>query len=282
MRALMIVFWHYQLGDCRDMHIFLKLLEKGFKVSECAHHLQLSLSAIELLCQAKKECDNILSHYTQLGVGIMTYFDNDYPSQLKQMDLPPIILAYKGNRKVLKNKTITIVTEDMMSYYANQLLDSAIEPLKQATLVLSTLFNSSRMIYDYMQPLNISCILVLNSGFDRQYPVKHVFLESHISKYGIVVSEYPLGVSFCKDSVLRHRHLVVGLANIVFMLECMPNSPHLINVHIGIEQNKDLLVPPHKLFIPNGLASNLLIQQGARMYLSANDLQESMDEVFVY
>lgn len=276
----MVIFWHYQMGNLNDGHVFLSLLQQGFSVEECVHHFGFSIEQQLLLQNSQSSYNYVLSIYHEKSIILVTIFDDNYPKPLKKMYFPPLVLACKGDVTLLNQQAMSLVCEDSVSYYAGEIIDSMCQSLKQVIIILSILFDSSRDIYDYTQKHRIPCILVLASGLDKQYPIKHLFLEQHIVRHGVIVSEYPLGISFSKVNVLRHRQLVVGLSGVVCIIECDDKSAHLLNAYMALEQNKDVVVPPHNLFKSNGVGANLLIQQGARMYLAPNDLKEAIEESY--
>lgn len=278
MKELIVIFWHYQMGNTHDAHTFLSLLEQGFTVEECCHHFGLTIEQYNLLKDTNLVYYNIVALYQKKEISLTTVFDDAYPSALKEMYFPPIVLACKGDLQLLTSPAVTFVSEDNVSYYAGEIMDDMCHSLKNVVVVLSILFDSSRDIYEYTQKHHLNCILVLASGLDKQYPMKHLFLEQHLIKHGLIISEYPLGMTFSKVNLLRHRQLVVGLSIAVCLVECEDKSAHLLNAYMALEQNKEVIVPPHNLFKPNGSGANLLIQQGARMYLTPTDLKEVIQE----
>lgn len=278
MKELMVIFWHYQMGDTHDAHTFLSLLEQSFNVEECCHHFCLTTEQCKLLESVAVTYDNIVALYQEKEISLVTLFDDNYPQSLKEMYFPPIVLACKGDLQLLTDPAITFVSEDNVSYYAGEIMDDMCHALNHVVVVLSILFDSSRDIYEYTQKHKLESILVLASGLDKQYPMKHLFLEQHILKHGLIISEYPLGTTFSKVNLLRHRQLVVGLSIAVCLVECEDKSAHLLNAYMALEQNKEVVVPPHNLFKSNGSGANVLIQQGARMYLTSDDLKEVIQE----
>lgn len=274
----MVIFWHYQMGDMHDAHTFLSLLGQGFSVEECCHHFRLTLEQCKLLEDASVTYNSVVDLYQKKDISLITVFDDTYPKPLKEMYFPPVVLACKGDLQLLASPAITFVSEDNVSYYAGEIMDDMCHSLKNVSIVLSILFDSSREIYEYTQKHDLNGILVLASGLDKQYPMKHLFLEQHLIKHGLIMSEYPLGMAFSKVNLLRHRQLVVGVSIAVCLIECEDKSAHLLNAYMALEQNKEVVVPPHNLFKPNGSGANLLIQQGARMYLTADDLKEVIQE----
>ncbi|MBS4769953.1 DNA-protecting protein DprA [Carnobacteriaceae bacterium zg-C25] len=280
MRELVIVFWHYQMGNDKDMHLFIELLMKNFSIEEVCHYFNFSMKQHDQLCAYRQEYRDIKKIYDTQSIRLLTFFDDHYPESLKAMHFPPLVLSYKGNIGLLSHKRITFVAENELSFYAEQVIDDMVSTLKGKTIVASILFDSTRYLYDYANKNGIRSILVLGSSFDKQYPLKHLFLENHAYKTGLVICEYPLNVPFRKTSLLRHRQLLVGLSSVVCVLECSKKSSHLLNAYVALEQNKEVVVPPHNLFEDFGNGGNSLIQEGARIYLCATDLQEALDDAY--
>jgi len=57
----------------------------------------------------KKNLDKYLEYMDKNNIDIITIYDEDYPNNLKSIYDPPISLYIKGNKKILNDKSISII-----------------------------------------------------------------------------------------------------------------------------------------------------------------------------
>lgn len=116
-------------------------------------------------------------------------------------------------------------------------------------------------------------IAVMANGLHRIYPSVHTQLAERIVQAGgAVVSEQAMGVDAHKYHFLARNRLVSGLADAVIVTEATDRSGTFSTVTHAIAQNKEVFAVPGPITSLLSVGPNRLIQDGAHVALSANDI----------
>ena len=92
----------------------------------------------------------------------------------------------------------------------------------------------------------------------------------------MLLSEMPMGwVPRAQDFPRRNR-LVSGLALGVVVVEAAKRSGSLITARLALEQNRDVFAVPGSPLDPRAEGGNHLIQEGAKLVTSAEDIIETL------
>jgi DNA processing protein len=119
-------------------------------------------------------------------------------------------------------------------------------------------------------------IAVLGSGLARLYPPEHEALADRMLPHGAVVSEYPPDAAPQAGRFPRRNRLVSGLADAVLVVEAPEKSGALITASMALEQGKDVLVVPGRVAGQRNRGGHRLIQDGAMLVESADDILLAM------
>lgn len=120
-----------------------------------------------------------------------------------------------------------------------------------------------------------TAIAVVAQGLHRIYPASHVGLAERIIKSGgALISEYPEGTEAQKYHFLARNRLVSGLADAVLVTEAADRSGTFSTVAHAISQNKEVFAVPGPITSLVSVGPNRLLQQGAHVTLSAQDILE--------
>ncbi|MBT4335397.1 DNA-protecting protein DprA, partial [bacterium] len=82
-----------------------------------------------------------------------------------------------------------------------------------------------------------------------------------------------------KNFVRRNR-LISGLSNVTLIIEATLKSGALITTKYALEQGKDILCLPGNIVYENSKGTNMLIQQGAKLITSSDDILDSLKEYY--
>ncbi|MDP2629729.1 MAG: DNA-processing protein DprA [Candidatus Harrisonbacteria bacterium] len=116
-------------------------------------------------------------------------------------------------------------------------------------------------------------IAVMPCGLKRIYPKEHASLAREIiGRGGALVSEYHPQRGIEKYQFLERNRIVSGLSLMTVVIEAPQRSGALSTASHCIEQNRELGVLPGPVSDPNYQGSNQLIQQGAALISSAQDV----------
>lgn len=116
-------------------------------------------------------------------------------------------------------------------------------------------------------------IAVLANGLHRVYPTAHTALAEQVIQHGgALVSEHPEGLEAHKYHFLARNRLVSGLADAVIVTEATDKSGTFSTVAHAISQNKEVFAIPGPITSLLSAGPNRLIQEGAHVVLSTNDV----------
>lgn len=202
----------------------------------------------------------------------ITIMDDAYPECLKNLAEPPFVLYYKGDLSLLKCQAVSVVGSRDITTYAKTMTENLIGVLSQQAVIVSGLAKGIDACAHEAGLLGRSTIAVLGCGIDRVYPLENKALYEQISRKGLILSEYPGRASPLKHRFPWRNRLVAALGKALVVMQADLKSGSMITVTQALNLGKDVYTIPYDLTHPEGRGCNLLIQQGAMMILSEEDL----------
>lgn len=115
-------------------------------------------------------------------------------------------------------------------------------------------------------------VAVLAQGLHSIYPTPNRQLAERIIKNGALITEYDMGEEAMKYHFLARNRIVSGLADAVIVTEAADKSGTFSTVAHALEQNKEVFAVPGPITSLLSAGPNRLLQQGAHVALSANDV----------
>jgi len=210
----------------------------------------------------------------------LTILDKEYPTLLKEIYDPPIILYYKGNLNALsyENK-LAVVGSRKISLYGKQIVPSLLKPIveKNIIIVSGLAVGVDSHAHQLSVNLNKPTIAVLGSGIDCKsfYPKDNFGLaQSIINNRGIIISEYPPLTSPRPEYFPRRNRIISGLCQASLIIEAAERSGSLITAYQALEQNREIMAIPGSILLTNSIGTNKLLQRGAKLIVESNDILE--------
>lgn len=118
-------------------------------------------------------------------------------------------------------------------------------------------------------------IAVLGCGFNKIFPEENEWLFHKIVKNcGCVISEYPPNVDASKERFPDRNRIVSGLSEAVLIVEAEHRSGTSITAGYAKEQEKIVCCLPSNIDSKCGIGTNKLIQQGAKLVTTSNEIIE--------
>ena len=196
----------------------------------------------------------------------ITIIDEDYPEPLKQINQPPFVLFYEGNKELLKEKLI-MLTGDFSNENINKFInESAFELSKNYTLVSNFSKGLDEKIIDNLIKNNQNLILISSNGLTNPYFGKNINeLKFNKDKY-LIISEYPENVNLNHKRLIQRNRISIGLSEALIIASSYKESKISNLVSCALEQGKDIFCFPGLQSENDG--NNLLIRDGAKMITS--------------
>ncbi|GAA6171184.1 DNA-processing protein DprA [Colwellia sp. KU-HH00111] len=227
--------------------------------------------------------DEIIVSSNACSSQIITFDDEHYPKQLKQLYDPPLVLFVKGNLELLNKVQVAIVGSRSASvdgretafFIAQQLAEQGVVVTSGLALGIDASAHKGALT------TTVGTIAVVATGLDKVYPARHKPLAKQIeAKQGLIVSEFLPGTSPKAGHFPKRNRIISGLSKGVLVVEATFKSGSLITARCALEQNRDVFAVPSSINNPQAKGCHWLIKQGAKLVEQAADIIEelSIDE----
>ena len=214
------------------------------------------------LSQARK----IMAECEQIGIGIISFGDAQYPSRLKYIADPPMVLYYKGKLPDFEETaTVGVVGTRKASLYGLQVAKRlGFQIGTCGGMVVSGMAEGIDGYATQGALLAGGKVLgVLGSGVDVVYPAKNKALFAEMERFGCLISEYPPGTPPYKWNFPQRNRIISGMSNGVLIVEAPEKSGALITARAALEQGRDVFVVPGNIDVATCMGSNALLREGA-------------------
>lgn len=214
----------------------------------------------------------LLADMERKGRFAVTVCDADYPESLKAIPEPPFVLFGEGRRELLKKRKFCIVGSRITPAWAEKIGKQISEGLSERFAIVSGLAEGgdSAAIAGALGSGNLIC--VLPTGLDNCYPASHAALKERVKKNGLLLSEYPMSESAKKYSFHARNRILAGLSEGVLVLSAGLKSGTLITANAALDYGREVFALPHNVGVAQGAGCNMLIQKGAGLVTSAEDI----------
>lgn len=216
------------------------------------------------------------------NVKILTYFDEHYPTLLKQIYHPPLVLFYKGNLELLQRNIIAVVgtrAPSPVSISACELLPNFLKKNKDSCLVSGLAVGIDREAMYSCLRNEIGVIGVMGTGFDKFYPTinKDLYKDMLNSKNALIVTEMRWAEPIGKWSFPKRNRIITGMAELLIVMEAPLESGAMSSANHALSQNRDILVFDHPESLRNQ-GGRKLLSEGASL-LTLDDLSSGNKKI---
>lgn len=212
----------------------------------------------------------------RFGARFVAIGESDYPAMLRRMDVPPPLLAIKGNSDLFQPPAIAIVGSRNASAAGTRMARILASDLgKEGYVVVSGL---ARGIDAAAHEASIATgtIAVMAGGLDRIYPPDNTSLAQNIAEQGLIISEMPFGREPRARDFPRRNRLVAGLGLGLVVVEAAQRSGSLISARLAGEMGRLVFAVPGSPLDPRAAGANGLIKDGAMLITQASDIIEAV------
>ncbi len=207
-------------------------------------------------------------------VGIIFSDDEYFPPLLREIYDPPDYIYVKGDKEVLKNRMLAVVGSRKGSEYGRRTLSNIIPDISREniTIVSGMAYGIDSMSHRESIGCGGKTIGVNAGGLLHIYPSGNSSLIRKILTNGCVVSEFPLEMEPRPHLFPIRNRIIAGMSQAILVVEAEIKSGSLITARLGLEQDRDIFSIPGKIDSPLSSGTNYLIQQGAKLITSAQDI----------
>ena len=211
------------------------------------------------------------------GARLVLSAEADYPRLLRYIPAAPPVITLAGGSGLDWDRTVGIVGARNASSAGVKMTRLLAAELGGAGYTVVSGLARGIDTAAHRSSLDTGTVAVLAGGLDQIYPDENIPLAHDIlDSGGALVTEMPLGWEPRARDFPRRNRLVSGLSLGIVVVEAAKRSGSLITARLALEQNRDVFAVPGSPLDPRAEGGNTLIQQGAKLIVSAADIIESL------
>jgi DNA processing protein len=213
------------------------------------------------------------------GARIVAVDDPGYPTQLKQIYDPPLVLYVRGNEAAISQPGIALVGTRHPTPYGSGMAERLSCDLAARGLVIFS--GMARGIDTAGHRGAIAAkgktVAVWGTGVDVVYPKENTrLMEQILALGGAVISEFPIGTFPAPQNFPIRNRIISGISLGVLVVEAAEYSGTRITARCALEQNREVFAVPGNVTNKGSWTPNTLIKQGAKLVATWEDVWEEL------
>lgn len=220
-----------------------------------------------------------IRQYKSNNITVITLFDKEYPTALKEIYQPPWALFAKGDVSLLEKETkLAVVGSREASEYGRNAIRTIFPGLiEKGVVIVSGLAKGiDALAHEFPIKNQGKTIAVIAGGFHHIYPKENIGLGIEMMKNQLVLSEYPPDTQPERWQFPARNRIISGLSKGTLIIEAKRKSGSLITANYAVNEGRDVFCVPGSIFNPNSTGTNDLIRQGAKLVMCAGDILEEI------
>ena len=189
------------------------------------------------------------------NIQVISYYDEDYPQQLKNLYDAPIVIYAIGNYKILndQNKIAVIGARKASNYGINIarqigkfLSKNNIHTISGLALGIDVNSHIGVLTENYINSYSGKAIAVIGNGLDNIYPYNNQEIANRIiNNGGCIISEYIVGTKPLRNNFPARNRIISALSDKLVVVEAEnEKSGTMITVDFSLELGKEIYVVP--------------------------------------
>jgi DNA processing protein len=241
--------------------------------------------ALDNLLQARRQLDlpAEMAQLEEANIQLLTWDDEDYPTYLKEIPDPPPVLFVRGELQLQDQWAVAVVGTRRASAYGRLATERLTGDLARSgvTIVSGLARGIDSVAHQAALDAGGRTIAVLGSGLGCIYPAEHRALAQRISTCGALVTEFHPDTRPEAGNFPRRNRIISGLALGVLVVEAGERSGASITANYALDQGRDVFAVPGNITSRTSVGTNRLIQGGAKLVITAEDILEELNMTMV-
>lgn len=215
----------------------------------------------------------------KLNITVLTWDSQAYPQLLKKIPDPPPVLYIRGSLMPPDEWALAVVGTRRATTYGKECTRALVSGLVEngITIISGLAYGIDTQAHKSALESGGRTIAVLGCGVDIIYPAENRKLGQAIIENGALISEYPLGTNPDSGNFPRRNRIISGLSLGVLFVEGSVQSGARITTDYALEQGREVMAVPGSILRKAGSGPNYLIQNGAKLVTSVNDILEELN-----
>lgn len=222
------------------------------------------------------EQERLLARY---NAHVVTLEDTAYPPRLAEIYDPPLVLFVRGDILEQDTHAVAIVGTRKASPYGARMAGKLAADLasRGITVVSGMALGVDTAAHLGALDAGGRTFAVLGCGVDTVYPKENDALMARIIGQGAVISPFPMGVTASRGHFPFRNRIISGLSLGTCIVEAPMRSGALITARQAAEQGREVFAVPGQVGPENSQGPHALIQEGAKLVRSAEDMLVELD-----
>jgi len=280
-----LIYWIWLSLKCGyDTPTFTKLYSHFGSVEDIYNSTQEQLEQVGgltpklidmLLNKETESAYSILNKCKRMNFGILPFNDELYPSRLRTIKNPPVVLYYAGRLPEIDNEVCiaTVGTRTPTPYGCRCAYEISYDLAASGAVIVSGMaFGIDSICHRAALDAGGKTVAVFGCGLDIVYPKENQDLYKSLIAQGTVISEYAPGTKPTSYSFPQRNRIISGMSLGTMLVESKLKSGAMITARKTIEQGRDLFAVPGRVGEYNSMGPNSLIQDGAKPVSEAKDI----------
>ena len=245
------------------------------KVEGIGHDVADQISSWESIVDLAAE----LKRIREFGAAVITQESPSYPKPLREIHAPPIVLYVWGKVQGRDHHAIGIIGARRTTHYGMESAKKLAYQIAYAglTIISGLARGIDTAAHQGALAAKGRTIAVIGSGLSKLYPPENQALADKIRNgNGAIVSEFSMEIEPDRQTFPMRNRIISGWSHGVLVVEAGLNSGALITASQALEQGRSVYAVPGHINAPSAMGSNRLIQQGAKLVMSASDILDDL------
>ncbi|MEX2529060.1 MAG: DNA-processing protein DprA [Gemmatimonadota bacterium] len=219
---------------------------------------------------------HILRQTREQGAQVRWVGGGGYPTALNQLHAPPPLLYLKGDASLLDGTLVGVVGSREATPYGIRMTRWLGRGLAGhgVTVVSGLARGVDGAAHQACLDAGGATVAVLATGVDQVYPRRHEKLQGRIAHQGLLVSEFPPGVTAEAHHFPRRNRILAALCAGIVVVEAAERSGALITARIAMELGRDVMAVPGPADARLSKGTNALIRDGAQLVMEPDWVAE--------
>lgn len=219
---------------------------------------------------ANLKAKQIITKSKELGIGIVSKFDSDFPKELfttvneNGNSAVPLILYYKGDLSITAKPALAIIgTREptpegvhAAKHFAGAFASIGVNIVSGLALGCDSAGHRGAL------DVGGATTAFLANGLDSIYPKENDRLaEEIVNKGGLLLSEYPIGTGATKYNLVARDRLQAGLANATLVIQTGIKGGTMHAVNATLLSKKPLLVIDYAKDLGDKISGNIYLKK---------------------
>jgi DNA processing protein len=224
------------------------------------------------------EYEKTLNECSARDIKVITFFDPEYPINLKRIGTPPLVLFAKGNIDLLKMPAISIVgTRQASSKSLGWAYNSAKELSNLGYVIVSGgALGTDTAAHKGSLENGGKTICVLGSGIENIYPQENKELIEEISRKGLVISENMPDRNVNRIYLLERNRITSGIGNKIVIVATGITGGTMAQYKVAVSQKKEIYCPQISLKLEPTEGIKTIIDNNSKVIV-IRDIKELLD-----